>query len=172
MLQISQGNGFSPSWDDPLEMLYACHGKVKRFTHEVQILGAYLSEQGCNQLVQQSAMGIIRYFTVAAPLHHLDEEEDFFPMLLRYAPETEQRIIQLNQQHDELEQCWQQLYPFLKSVSEGEAKWNTDLAEAFALAYAQHIEIEEPLFEYGRDCIPVEQLKMIGKNMAQRRHTA
>lgn len=171
MLQIGQGQSSTPSWEDPLEMLYACHGKVKRFTKEISALGAYLSEKGCDAVAQQSAAGIIRYFTQAAPLHHADEEQDFFPELLKYAPEQKIYVDELNHQHDQLEACWQEIRPILQSVVEGSVHWNAVLAERFVTGYAQHIEIEEPLFECGKMCIPADKLKILGAKMSARRRT-
>lgn len=76
----------SVTFAEPIEMLYACHGKVRRFCGQVAMLSDYIAENGCNQIVLQTIRQITRYFNVAAPLHHEDEEEDFFPLLLQYAP--------------------------------------------------------------------------------------
>lgn len=67
----------SVTFAEPIEMLYACHGKVRRFCGQVAMLSDYIAENGCNQLVLQTIRQITRYFNVAAPLHHEDEEENF-----------------------------------------------------------------------------------------------
>lgn len=36
----------------------------------------------CDVQAQAAAAQILRYFNVAAPLHHQDEDEDLFPALL------------------------------------------------------------------------------------------
>ena len=66
------------SWDEPIEMLYACHSKVKSFCRQLQLLPDYLAEHGVNQAVKNDVQQIIHYFNQAAPLHHDDEEKDFF----------------------------------------------------------------------------------------------
>ena len=40
------------SWDEPIEMLYACHSKVKSFCRQLQLLPDYLAEHGVNQAVK------------------------------------------------------------------------------------------------------------------------
>lgn len=67
----------SVTFAEPIEMLYACHGKVRRFCGQIAMLSGYIAENGCNQLVLQTIRQISRYFNVAAPLHHEDEEENF-----------------------------------------------------------------------------------------------
>ena len=68
----------SVTFAEPIEMLYACHGKVRRFCGQVAMLSDYIAENGCNQIVLQTIRQIAQYFNVAAPLHHEDEEENFF----------------------------------------------------------------------------------------------
>ena len=68
----------SVTFAEPIEMLYACHGKVRRFCNQIAMLSDYIAENGCNQVVLQTIRQIAQYFNVAAPLHHEDEEETFF----------------------------------------------------------------------------------------------
>jgi len=70
------------TWAEPIEMLYACHSKVKRFCKQLQILPVYLAEHGVNQAVKNDVQQILNYFNISAPLHHDDEEKDFFPALV------------------------------------------------------------------------------------------
>lgn len=60
----------SVTFAEPIEMLYACHGKVRRFCSQVAMLPNYIAENGCNQIVLQTIRQIAQYFNVAAPLHH------------------------------------------------------------------------------------------------------
>ena len=72
----------SVTFAEPIEMLYACHGKVRRFCGQVAMLSDYIAENGCNQdcFANHSAK-IAQYFNVAAPLHH-KTRKNFFPLLL------------------------------------------------------------------------------------------
>ena len=49
-MQILEPQKFA-SWNEPIEMLYTCHGKVKRFCRQLTILPDYLAKNGCNQAV-------------------------------------------------------------------------------------------------------------------------
>ena len=80
------------TWAEPIEMLYACHSKVKRFCKQLQILPAYLAENGVNQAVKNDVQQILNYFNRSAPLHHEDEEQDFFPILASKKPEAQTAI--------------------------------------------------------------------------------
>ena len=61
------------SWEEPIEMLYACHSKVKRFCNQLRILPDYLTQNGINQAVKNDVKQILTYFNLSAPLHHDDE---------------------------------------------------------------------------------------------------
>src|SRR3712207_7353667 len=52
----------SITWAEPIEMLYACHGRVKNFCHQLRILPAYLATHGVNQAVKNDVQQILNYF--------------------------------------------------------------------------------------------------------------
>lgn len=80
-MQILEPQQFA-TWNEPIEMLYACHSKVKRFCRQLSILPDYLEKHGYTQAVLNDVEQILSYFNRAAPLHHDDEELDFFPQLV------------------------------------------------------------------------------------------
>ena len=137
------------TWAEPIEMLYACHSKVKRFCKQLQILPAYLAENGVNQAVKNDVQQILNYFNRSAPLHHEDEEQDFFPILASKKPEAQTAI-------DEL-------------LAGKQDQIDETLIQQFIAGYDVHIAIEEPLFEMGRECLDSETLSEMGKMMAARR---
>ena len=96
----------STTFAEPIEMLYACHDKVRRFCGQTRLLPGYIAEHGRNDIVLQTIRQISQYFNVAAPLHHQDEENDFFPLLLQYAPEAKADIDELLRQHENLHANW------------------------------------------------------------------
>lgn len=168
-MQILEPQQFA-SWDDPVAMLYACHGKVKQFCKQLQILPEYLQKHGCNQAVKNDVQQILTYFNVAAPLHHADEEQDFFPALLQYEPQARATIVELESQHHELHQNWQRLSAQLAELlAEKRTEVDKDYIQAVVSGYDKHIALEEPLFELGKQRIPTIQLQLIGKIMADRR---
>ncbi|WP_443090124.1 hemerythrin domain-containing protein [Basfia succiniciproducens] len=160
----------SATWAQPIEMLFACHGRVKIFCRQLGMLPDYLAENGVNQAVKNDVKQIITYFNVAAPLHHKDEESDFFPALLHYVPEAKTDILKLEAEHIGIHGIWEQLGVQLQElIDEKRTTIEQNLLDDYRAAYERHIALEEPLFELGQKHIPAEQLTAMGKIMAERR---
>lgn len=160
----------APTWDEPIDMLFACHGKVKRFCAQLTMLPDYVAQNGVNQAAQEAIRQIQTYFNQAAPLHHEDEEQDFFPALLQYAPQAQSDIDELRRQHEILHTNWANVRAHLDALLSGSLKAaDSRLMAQFKEGYDKHIAIEEPLFDLGRECIPVAQRRAIGQVMAARR---
>ncbi|MFQ1023381.1 hemerythrin domain-containing protein [Avibacterium paragallinarum] len=158
------------SWNEPIEMLYACHGKVKMFCRQLNILPSYLEKNGNIQAVQKDVQQILNYFNIAAPLHHDDEEKDFFPALLKHYPQAKAEVEQLESQHESLHQNWAALSAQLEALLNEEITHiSLDLIENFIAGYDNHIAIEEPLFELGKQHIPQTELAAMGEVMRERR---
>ena len=168
-MQILEPQQFA-SWNEPIEMLYACHGKVKRFCRQLTILPDYLEKHGCNQAVKNDVQQILNYFNQSAPLHHDDEEKDFFPLLVKYVPEAQKDIDELEKQHVTLHDNWAKLSEQLKSLLDGERS-NVDivLINNVVSGYDKHIALEEPLFELGKQHLSEAELREIGEIMSARR---
>lgn len=158
------------TWDEPIEMLYACHGKVKNFCRQLQLLPDYLDKNGVNQAVKNDVQQILNYFNQSAPLHHDDEEKDFFPALIKQRPEAQTDVDLLEAQHIALHRNWDELSAQLVALLNGEIQQiDRALIQRFVAGYDQHIAIEEPLFELGREHLSQEELNSIGQIMADRR---
>lgn len=171
MITIQSPVLFQPAtWAQPIEMLFACHGRVKNFCRQLGMLPNYLAENGIDQAVKNDVKQIITYFNIAAPLHHEDEESDFFPTLLCYAPEAKANILQLEAEHIRIHKIWDQLGCQLQElVDEKRTAISQNLLDEYRTAYERHIALEEPLFELGQERIPAEELTAMGKIMAERR---
>ncbi len=155
---------------EPIDMLYACHGKVNRFCAQLDSLPAYVAANGCTAAALDAMRQISLYFDTAAPLHHQDEEEDFFPLLLQYAPDVGDVVAHLQGQHRHLHESWLAVCgEFARVRHDSSATLDADVLRRFTEAYRQHLLLEEPLFERGRAVIPVEHLSCIGERMAARR---
>lgn len=158
------------TWNEPIEMLYACHGRVKQFCRQLLLLPDYLAKNGVNQAVKNDVQQILNYFNQAAPLHHDDEEKDFFPALAEKLPETQKAIDELENQHETLHQTWYELRDRLEELLADKIEHiELELIKRFVAGYDLHISIEEPLFELGREHLAQEQLNAMGKIMAERR---
>lgn len=169
-MQILEPQQFA-TWNEPIEMLYACHGKVKRFCHQLSILPGYLEKNGVNQAVLNDVKIILQYFNQAAPLHHKDEEQDFFPALIAKVPEAKADVEELERQHVDLHENWRLLSAQLEElIAQTREKVDAELIQRFVLGYDKHIAIEEPLFELGKQHLSETELNSIGKIMSKRRH--
>ena len=73
----SPGVGF----EQPFEMLDACHDRGRRTLELMGKLQTHLQTHGCDDSARQAARDVQRYFDIAAPLHHQDEELHIFPAL-------------------------------------------------------------------------------------------
>ena len=160
----------SVTFAQPIDMLYACHDKVRRFCSQVNMLPDYIAENGRNDVVLQSTRQISQYFNVAAPLHHEDEEENFFPLLLQYAPQAQESIDEILRQHESLHANWSAVaQEFARLEEDVDYQLNAEVLQRFTAGYDVHLGIEEPLFEMGKTFIPKEKLTEIGEIMAARR---
>lgn len=158
----------SATFDEPTAMLRACHDKVRRFCDQLNRLPGYLKAHGYTPAAAQAVQQIRHYFNTAAPLHHQDEEEDFFPLLLRYAPEAAVAVNALAAEHGELHRSWAALDRHLAALS-ADTEADADLIRRFTDAYARHMPVEEQLFAQGEAQIPPAELARIGQRMAARR---
>ena len=64
---LNLGTQKAATWDEPIDMLYACHGKVKSFCGQLQMLPDYLAEHGCNDAVRQADTHLFQSGRAAAP---------------------------------------------------------------------------------------------------------
>ncbi len=140
-----------------MALLLACHDKVRRFANLLLRLQQHAAAQGRDAQAQDAARSVLRYFEVAAPLHHADEDEDLYPALMALGDaDATARIQALSAEHSELNALWQQLAPWLRhlaadvdvaSTSDAEgARMAADAsatASDFAARYLAHAEAEE-----------------------------
>jgi hemerythrin-like domain-containing protein len=169
------GEAGAPSFDDPLGMLRACHGRIERQLETLQRLAAYLPEHGADRDAQAAARAILRYFDTAAPNHHADEEASVFPRLIARAPSAREMIVTLERDHHgAFEANWRRLRPLLAAIAAGQrASLPPDLVRTVREAYAPHIALEnDRLFPLCEETLLPEELAAIGAEMAARRGVA
>lgn len=161
----------APSFDDPLQMLRACHEKILRQCDTLQKLAAHLTNNGCDAQAQQAAQGILRYFDTAGQLHHQDEEENLFPAL-RSAPGVDAALLgRLLTDHVIMLGAWDALRPALAQLAEGhEVAVDAALVEKFISSYSAHINVENrELLPMAATLLSPQQTAFIGRKMAERR---
>lgn len=163
----------------PLEMLSACHGRVQTQCETLQRLCEHLPRHGADSAAVQAVEAVLRYFRLAAPHHHADEEADLFPALLDAARGPDHtRVRQLTraliEEHRSLEGLWQRLESELEQVRSGHAgALARGTVDAFVAAYTQHIEREEnELLPLAARLLDAAALTRVGSAMRERRGIA
>lgn len=165
----------APTFDDPLEMLRACHGNILRQCDTLQKLVTHLKTDGCDMQARLAAQGILRYFDSAGKFHHQDEEKDLFPALQAGESDEQERLDALRQrllaEHVTMLAAWNELRPILLQLTEGKnARLDDRLAERFIGSHAMHIAVENSeLLPMAARLLKPEQIEQIGRRMAERR---
>jgi hypothetical protein len=67
----------APSFDEPLEMLAACHERIEDKLKVLERLAPHLEKSGCDPEAKSAAHAVLRYFDTSGVWHHQDEDEDF-----------------------------------------------------------------------------------------------
>ena len=162
----------APSFDDPLGMLAACHGRIERQLATLERLQRHLPEHGCDVDARAAARGILKYFDTAAPNHHADEEASVFPRLRTSLPgHSDELIARLEGEHATLAANWRHLRPMLASIAAGvRANLAPKQVAEVRAAYVTHIAKEESeLIPLAAQAFDAATLAAIGKEMATRR---
>lgn len=164
------------STEAPLEMLSACHGRVASQCDTLQRLDQHLAQHGSDTAAREAATAVMRYFDLAAPHHHADEEQDLFPHLREAMAGSDAVCIRqltdrLCAEHRVLEGQWQALRAVLQGIAQGQAvRPAPGQVDAFVAAYQAHIECEEnELLPMATRLLADAQLAQIGQAMRQRR---
>lgn len=166
------GGAPAPTFDDPLEMLLACHGRIQAQCATLNKLLAHLPKHGCDTQAQQAAHAILRYFDTAGRHHHDDEEKDLFPLLLASSSSAAQVLIaRLLGEHQIMDAAWQHLRSYLTRLADGKSDTlDAAAAEHFIGVYDRHIALENSqLLPLAKQLLTAAQLETLGKSMATRR---
>ena len=165
------GDSSAPSFDDPLGMLRACHGRIERQLATLQRLQRHLPEHGADPQARSAARALLRYFDHAEPNHHADEEASVFPRLLARAPSARDLIARLNDEHDRLGRNWRKLRPLLAGIASGRrANLPPALVHEVQRGYDEHLAIEnEALLPLCAEQLTPDEMVAIGAEMAARR---
>lgn len=158
-----------PSFDNPMELLGACHDNVRRFTGQLAQLVNLQRENSFDENAKTLATQILRYFDQAAPHHHADEEENLFPALLGLNDEAlNANIKRLYQEHQQMAAAWQLLRPQLIQIQNKQAA-DLSSASTFCKLYEEHALFEdEQIYPHAQSLQP-ETLQQLGLLMAERR---
>lgn len=167
------------SYEAPFELLAACHDKVRNSLELLQRLVTHLREQGLDRQARDAAQDVLRYFDIAAPLHHEDEERHVFPAVDALGDLTLGRACQrLRDEHQRLAAQWEvlraQLFQIGRLADGPVPAIQLDLlaraAETFIQTHDSHLKTEDELIlPCALDRLDAEQLTAMGAEMASRR---
>ena len=134
--------------DEPFAMLHACHERIERTLGLLGRLVAHIATNGVDEQARQAALDVQRYFDVAAPQHHLDEERHVLPALLASGdPSLAALAHRLEADHRAMEAAWAVARGVLQQVADGAlARLEPAQQEAlhsFTQLYAAHLVAEE-----------------------------
>jgi len=160
-------------FDEPFAMLSACHERVERSLRLLARVVTHVAAAGSDRQAQDAATDVLRYFDIAAPLHHDDEERHVFPPLLA-AGEADivARVRRMQQDHQRMAAAWPALRAHLLAVKAGQVPGAgfADAAAAFAALYGEHIETEETLlYPAAARIVDGDALQAMGDDMRRRR---
>jgi hemerythrin-like domain-containing protein len=168
-LHPGPGAGF----EEPFEMLAACHQRVHRMLGLMERLAVHLRDTGADASAQQAARDVMRYFDLAAPAHHEDEERHVLPRLRLGAQAA--LADRLHAEHARMSTTWAGVRADLQRVAD--ATWQAaegDAAavrwQAMAALYRAHIEVEESAaYPAASGAIDAATRRAMGDEMARRR---
>lgn len=176
-------NAPSVGFEDPFAMLQACHERVLRTLALLARLRAHVLQHGVDDDARQAARDVLRYFDIAAPLHHQDEELHVFSLLQADASADVRALVsRLQQDHVCMTADWAAARAPLQALVEHgqDADGATPLfrfgpqddaaLDRFASRYGDHIAAEEGMaYPAAMRLLPPATLAAMGREMAARR---
>ncbi len=165
-------------FEQPYAMLEACHERVQRSLDLLGRLLDHVAQKGHDDQTRSAAADVLRYFDIAAPLHHADEETHVFPLLLAQG-DAELRVLvqRLHAEHQRMQTLWAQVRQPLLRWCEPDCTERPETATREAVAqfraiYGAHIANEEGLaFPAARARMDAATLADMGRQMQARRQT-
>jgi hemerythrin-like domain-containing protein len=176
--------GFSApgvGFEQPFAMLHACHERVTRSLDLLRRLLDRLQLCGPDDQVRAAALDVWRYFELAAPAHHIDEERHVLPLLRRSGdPHLIDVAQRLQADHDALDAVWRQLGPLLRQLHESPAALSAAMIEllraeaaAFIAIHEPHLPLEDAVaFPAAQQRLQGADLQAMGEEMRNRRGEA
>lgn len=170
--------GRAPTFDQPFEMMTACHERLQRMLGLLGKLAGHMASHGADEQARQAARDVMRYFDKAAPQHHRDEELHVFPPLLAQGePATAAVVGKLQAEHLRMDEQWHEVRAVLAAIAQGSASVITGgqqaALDAFAALYAGHLAAEEEIaYPAARALLDAPAVAAMGREMQARRDAA
>jgi hemerythrin-like domain-containing protein len=163
-------------FEQPFEMLQACHERVQRSLDLLGRIVEHVDAHGHDDQSRSAAGDVLRYFDMAGPHHHEDEERHVFPPLSNHPDHrVRQAVTTLQDEHVRMHALWQRLRAVLVAWRDTEpapeiTPGDRTLVAEFAALYAGHISLEETVvYPAAQVVLDANALDPMGREMAARR---
>jgi iron-sulfur cluster repair protein YtfE (RIC family) len=160
--------------EDALDLLTACHLRIRRFA-EAAVKLAH-AQSASPEEIRQSANGIYRYLSVSLPLHESDEEDTLRPRLDALGGERiRHALIAMHDQHQAIDELIERLLPLLLLVEHNPSAIHDagremcSLTEALREIFEAHLKLEEEVIFPVIPALPENQRAAMLTEMRQRR---
>ncbi len=160
-----------------IQLLLACHQRIRHFSG-VAVRLAHAQGTSEAEIVQASD-GLLRYFTVALPLHEADENISVHPRLKQAAPAGElagPAADAMVDQHNAIDELVERLVPLWTLTKSNPAKLPEVAGEMCVIAgrleeiFGVHLKLEEEtIFPALKKYLSEEQLDEIVAEIQERR---
>jgi hemerythrin-like domain-containing protein len=160
--------------DEPFELLAACHERVRRSLRLLERLVAHAERQGPDAQAAGAARDLLRYFSIAAPLHHEDEERHLLPLLRSSAQAAlVEAAFQIGADHAQMRAQWPPIGQALIQIADGrlpDLALLRDRVDAFCRLHEAHLAVEDGLvFPAVARRADAAHLRRMSADMAARR---
>ena len=173
---IKSAHSSASETEDAVSLLLGCHERIRHFTE----VGVRLAESAYAQAKDRAdaARAVLRYYTIALPLHEVDENESVYPRLKRALPTGELALAnqQMIDQHADIDATVAELVPMWEQIerdpqSQGELEQRLRLrTEHLQSLWSIHLALEEEqIVPAMRKYLAPEQLSRIAEEMRDRR---
>jgi len=177
-LMASPGAGF----DRPFELLSACHERVDRSLQLLFRLVKHLGTAGNGprerEMAAAAARDVLRYFDVAAPAHHEDEERHVFPLVCATGDVALiDTVARLQAGHVAMAAAWDGLRRLLDEVARDGVALDLpaldEAAQSFGSVCVEHMSLEDsvifPAARASAEAAGPAAVAAMGSEMAARR---
>lgn len=163
-------------FESPLAMIKECHRRIESQCQTLKRMVPHLKIHGSDVAAIQAANAVMRYFELAAPLHHADEERDLFPAMIESMAGSDAVCLHiiindLLAEHEEIDQVWRSLNTTLRIIASGQSiMLDETTVDIFETLHVRHIACEEQeVLPMAERLLSDRTLAEIGRSMQARR---
>jgi iron-sulfur cluster repair protein YtfE (RIC family) len=161
--------------EDALELLVACHQRIRHFAAAASKLAH--AQGATHDEIRMTAAGVYRYFSVSLPLHEADEEDTLRPRLDALGDaRVHHALIAMHDQHQAIDELLERLLPLVLLVERNPAAIDQaggemcSITKALEDIFRAHLQLEEEvLFPAIRDQLSADVRAAMLVEMQHRR---